>query len=942
MKNLYFALFAVLSVISLNGQIVWTEPAFPTQDDVVVLYYDATEGNGEVAGVVPLYIHTGVITSNSVGPNDWQNVVGNWGTADANVVMSPEGNNVHSYDFNGLTLAEFYNLDAGEDILELAFVFRNTSGTLVGREADGSDIFFPISDGSFTAGFSTPGASSVAINEGDNLLFTALSSESSELIISVDGNEVSSGTGTEITYNFNGYNAGEYLVSLSADNGMAVATDDISVVVLDPNPSTAFPPSGTEYGINYTSDESVTLYLYAPYKENVFVVGDFNQWQFSLEYLMTKTPDNNGYWLEISGLTPGQEYRFQYHVMPDDIRIADPYAAKVLDYWNDPWISEDVYPNLIDFPVEFTGNNAVSVLETGQSPFNWTDTDFERPSKDRLVIYELLVRDFVDDHNIATVADTLDYLERLGVNAIQLMPIMEFEGNESWGYNPAFFFAPDKYYGTADAYKSFVNECHERGIAVILDIALNHSFGQNPQVRLWFDPNAGDWGEPSSQNPFFNQTPTHDFNVGYDYNHESPVTRAFSKRILEYWIEEFHVDGYRMDLSKGFTQNYTLGNIGAWGAYDQSRVDILTDYANHVWSTAPGAYMILEHFADNGEETALSNLGFMLWGNHNHDFSEAAMGYSSSFNWASYQVRGWNDPHLVAYAESHDEERLMYKNLLYGSSNGSYDITQLETALARQEMTHVFLLSIPGPKMLWQFGELGYDYSINHCPDGTINEDCRTAPKPIRWDYQDNSDRDRLYRITAAVAKLKREENAFATADFSLDVGGTGKRIHLNHPEMDVVVVGNFDVVGFNMSPGFQHTGTWYDYFTGEAFEVNDQNVAFYFEPGEYHIYTDQPLETPVLETGLTEIIDPEAVVLWPNPSADQFSVNLSAFAGSEVSIELIDLTGRTCAQLYHGPVTSYRNQLILNIPEGIDNGTYLVSIINGTKQLSARLMIQR
>ena len=129
------------------GQIVWTDPAFPTQNDQVTLYYDATEGNGDLQNVVPVYIHTGVITNLSSGPSDWQHVQGNWGTADANVLMSPEGNNVHSFDFGGQTLAQFYGLSGGETIDQLSMVFRNQSGAAVGREADGGDIYFSISDG---------------------------------------------------------------------------------------------------------------------------------------------------------------------------------------------------------------------------------------------------------------------------------------------------------------------------------------------------------------------------------------------------------------------------------------------------------------------------------------------------------------------------------------------------------------------------------------------------------------------------------------------------------------------------------------------------------------------------------------------------------------------------------------------------------------------------
>lgn len=940
MKNILHSIALLLIINDLSAQVVWTEPAFPTIDDQVTLYYDATEGNGDLTGVIPIFIHTGVISSESDGPNEWQNVIGNWGTNDPQVIMSPQVNNIHSFNFGGLTLAEFYDIDQGVTVSSLAMVFRNANSTLVGRESDGGDIFFVLSDGNFSANFATPSAASVAIGSDESLNFSAQSSEAAELTLAVNGDVVASASdATQLSYVFEGFASGSYLVLFTADNGNTSIEVTRTVVVLPSEPTTAALPAGTIDGINYIDDTTVILRLYAPGKDFVFVVGDFNNWEFDLGNLMNRAPDNATYWIEIGGLTPGQEYRFQYHVMPDNMRIAEIYADKILDFWNDPWIPESTYPDLIPFPSDFTGSDPVSVLQTAQDEFEWTDNDYEKPPKERLIIYELLIRDFVETRSIATITDTLDYLERLGVNAIELMPFNEFEGNESWGYNPSFFFAPDKYYGTKDAYKTFINECHERGIAVIMDLAINHSFGQNPQVRMWFDASAGQWGQPTADNPYFNQSPTHDFNVGYDYNHEADVTRAFTKRVLEYWIEEYHIDGYRMDLSKGFTQNNTLGNIGAWNAFDQSRVDIWNDYGSHVWSVDPTAYMILEHFADNPEETALSNMGFMLWGNLNHAYSEAAMGYSGDFSWGSYQQRGWNNPHLVTYAESHDEERLMYKNLNFGNSAGGYNIQALNTALARQEMVHTFLIPLPGPKMIWQFGEVGYDYSINHCLDGTIDESCRLAPKPIRWDYPENPARQRLYRIVSALNHLKQTEDAFSTTNYNIDFAGAGKRMHLNHPSMDVTIVGNFGMQGFNMVPGFQSTGTWYDYFSGESIEVNDLSQEFFYAAGQYHIYTSEPLETPDIEVNVNEIAKAQNVAAWPNPFNEQLSVDLSDFSGERARVAVYDLNGRMVAELFEGIVPQGMSLMTRSGLSSLPNGIFILEVVSQNRRDTQRLV---
>jgi pullulanase/glycogen debranching enzyme len=195
------------------------------------------------------------------------------------------------------------------------------------------------------------------------------------------------------------------------------------------------------------------------------------------------------------------EYAFQY-LVDGEIRIADPYTDKILDPWNDNNIPSSTYPNLKDYPTNKT-NHAVSVFQTDQSEFQWqNDDDFVQPEQKDLVIYELLIRDFIQNHDYQTLIDTLDYLEDLGINAIELMPINEFEGNSSWGYNPSFYFAPDKYYGTKNDLKSFIDECHRRGIAVIQDMVLNHSYRQSPFVRLYWDSINN---RPAINNPWYNE-----------------------------------------------------------------------------------------------------------------------------------------------------------------------------------------------------------------------------------------------------------------------------------------------------------------------------------------------------------------------------------------------------------------------------------------------------
>ncbi|MEL6617015.1 MAG: alpha-amylase family glycosyl hydrolase, partial [Bacteroidota bacterium] len=228
------------------------------------------------------------------------------------------------------------------------------------------------------------------------------------------------------------------------------------VGTLPPDVVDAPVPAFLEDGITHSDagDGTTWLVLRAPAKSYVYALGDFNGWtadESSLMFRDATDPIGTRWWIRLDGLTPGEEVAFQYFV-DGTLRVADPYSPVV------------IYPGEAGFPTGQT-DFAVGQFTVGGHAFDWTDQDFEAPAQEDLVVYELLVRDFLRDHSFVSLTDTLDYLQRLGVNAIELMPVAEFDGDESWGYNPAFHLALDKYYGTPAEFKAFVNEAHARGIA---------------------------------------------------------------------------------------------------------------------------------------------------------------------------------------------------------------------------------------------------------------------------------------------------------------------------------------------------------------------------------------------------------------------------------------------------------------------------------------------
>lgn len=603
-------------------------------------------------------------------------------------------------------------------------------------------------------------------------------------------------------------------------------------IVLPPTTGTNVLPTGAKDGVAFINGgTSAIVTLYAPSKTSVYLIGDFNDWQVLPTYQMKLAPDNNTWWVQIDNLNPNTEYAYQFFV-DGTLKVADPYSEKILDPNNDSFIPASVYPNLKSYPNNKTTGN-VSVMQANKPTYSWKNGTFNRPAKDNLVIYELLIRDFTAEHSYASTLQKLDYLVSLGINAIELMPVTEFEGNLSWGYNISYYFAPDKYYGTKQALQNFIDECHGKGIAVIMDMVLNHSFGQSPMVQLYFDGN-----KPTANSPWFNVDAKHPYNVGYDFNHESLATKYFSKNVIKHWMQEYKIDGFRFDLSKGFTQNFTTSD-GPFAAYDASRVAIWKEYNNYIKSIDPNNfYVILEHFAEASEEKVLAADGMMLWGNINHNMNEATMGWlsDSDFSWGFFDKHGFaKSENLISYIESHDEERLNYKNITYGNNDASnYKVRDLATALKRQEMAAAFLFAIPGPKMIWQFGELGYDINIDF--------NGRTGDKPIKWDYYTDSRRKALYDAYAKFIKLKKSNGIFNTPTYTSNLTGAVKYIKLTSGGNTVVVVGNFDVTAKTANIDFGSSGTWLNVSGGSNINLTNTIFGNSLAPGEYHIYSKQAL----------------------------------------------------------------------------------------------------
>jgi len=926
MKIKIFAFLLLISSVSL-GQISVT-PALPTDDNAVTVTFDATKATRtDLVGYTgDVYVHTGV-TANGV---QWQYVIGSWGDNNIQPKLTRTGTNTYQLTISP-SIRQFYDVPSDEKITQMCFVFRSADGT---KQTE--DIFYNVYEQGLAVSITNPSQDKPIFELNDTINIQVSANNSTSLKLYIDNAEVDNTNQTTISYPFTASSYGKHWIKAEASDGSTTAYDSVYILVRTPVPVATL-PAGLRNGVNIISPNSVTIVLYDPpaKKNYVYLIGSFSDWLPDEQYYMNRTPDGKYFWLTLTGLEPNTDYAFQFFI-DGYLRLADPFTNKTLDP-NDQYIPGSTYPNLLAYPTGKTTGIA-SVFSTTPEQYSWQTSNFTAPPKDKLVIYELHIRDFVGDSYIQTVRDSLSYLKKLGVNAVELMPINEFEGNDSWGYNPSFYFATDKAYGTPNDYKQFIDEAHSMGMAVIIDMVLNHSFGQSPLVQMYSNSDGTSLGEPTADNPWYNTTCPHPpFCWGYDFNHESSETQKFVDSVLTYWLTEYQVDGFRFDFTKGFTNT-----PNADSDYDASRIAILKRIADEVWSVNPNAYVILEHFCDNTEEKTLAEYrssegkGMLIWGNMNYNYGEATMGWlsNSNFSWVAAKQRGWNIPHVVGYMESHDEERLVYKNLTYGNTTiPEHNVKTLPIALKRIETAANLFIPFPGPKMIWQFEELGYDVSIEY--------NGRTGRKPIHWEYYQDDNRRNIFNTFAHLNRLKQQYEVFRTDNYDYSLDGAIKWLKLNSTDLDVVIVGNFDVSVKNTSITFNSTGWWYEYYSGDSIQLTSTSYQITLNPAEYRLFTSHKINRDDIYVG---VIEPnpnrKTLEVWPNPASDIIYFSYYQSGMGTVRVDIFNLTGQLVYTELKPNFTG-ENIISINIPTELPKGLYILRIYGNGSSVSSKIAIE-
>lgn len=532
---------------------------------------------------------------------------------------------------------------------------------------------------------------------------------------------------------------------------------------------------------------STEFQLFAPYNKAASLIGSFSNWQ---EILMQKGED--GYFRVNVDLEDGiYQYKFRVQSRSEFLQP---------DEWveiNDPYMKE----------MDLQTKNGIIHIKAGEQirdTYVWKHDDKSLPANQDLVMYEMHLADFAggeignpDKFKLATAK--LDYLADLGINAIGLMPITEYAGNYRWGYLVRYYFAPESSYGTPADLKLFIDECHARGIRVIMDAIFNHTDDQSPLLMIdrnyWYyrdrhypDDDANYWG------PEFNYE-TYDEKLNI-----KPAWKFFGD-VVRYWIEEYHIDGFRYDAVR------QLAN------YDFFRW--LIQEANNATGTK-SLYHIAEHIPDTNDIVIPKGVFDGCWHESFRYFlKDALLGESVELEKLKEALdarkQGYaKSINVLNYLATHDRNHLLVEL----GDRGIFG----QNAAQRVKLGAILQMTAFGIPLIWMGDEFGQN---------THKTQTTSEPNPLKWSLLEQEYNRDLFNFYQRIISLRKETPALATENIEFFHENEGDRVlafvRWNEVGDRVVVVANFsdnDHPGYTL-PNFPVDGTWHEAISNQEVKAS-------------------------------------------------------------------------------------------------------------------------
>lgn len=532
---------------------------------------------------------------------------------------------------------------------------------------------------------------------------------------------------------------------------------------------------------------AIEFKLFAPYNKGAALMGSFSNWE---EIPMAK--DEEGNFRTKVDLEDGV-YQYKFRVQ-----------SKSWFLEADQWVDVvDPYATDIDDPTQ----NAVVRIKDGDrivDTYVWQHDDKPLPADRELVIYEMHVADFSGGEadplargKYEHVVEKLDYLVELGVNAIELMPLKEYPGDYSWGYNPRYFCAAESSYGTTEELKNLIDECHGRGIRVMIDGIYNHSESSSPLTQIDHDY----WYHHAPRDPDNNWGPEFNYEF-YDENLGTYPARKFIGDTVRYWIQEYHIDGIRFDAARQIA-NYDFMH---W----------IVQEAKNAAGPKP-FYTVAEYIP---ETTSITNLEGPMDGCWHDSFYHCIVEHICGDTFDLERLKDVIDckrqgflgaTNVVNYLTNHDHNHVMAEL----GDRGILD----EPAFKRAKLGSVLLMTAVGVPLIWMGEEFG-EYKAK-----TIEQ------AKIDWTLLGNDMNKGLWEYYKGLIHLRENNQALYTENIDFFHEDPDSKVFAytrwNDEGSRVVVVANMSekyLAGYSV-PHFPANGTWHEWTGNYDVESGDDNI---------------------------------------------------------------------------------------------------------------------
>jgi 1,4-alpha-glucan branching enzyme len=544
--------------------------------------------------------------------------------------------------------------------------------------------------------------------------------------------------------------------------------------------------------------------LFAPYNKGAALIGSFSDWQ---EIPMKRGDD--GYFRTSVELEDGV-YKYKFRVQSNSWFFEPEQWVDVTD------------PCATDIDELSGKDDGVIHIKDGEritDTYLWQHDDKPLPADEELVIYELHVGDFSggEDDPYARgkykhVIEKLDYLCELGINAIELMPLKEYPGDYSWGYNPRHFFATESSYGSTAELKQLIDECHNRGIRVILDGIYNHSEASSPLTQIDHDY----WYHHSPRDPDNNWGPEFNYEH-YDEKLKIHPARKFIGETIRFWIEEYHLDGIRYDAARQIA-NYDFMH---WIVQEAKKT-----------AGAKPFYNVAEHIP---ETTSITNVDGPMDGCWHDSFYHCILEHICGETFDLERLKDVIDckrqgflgaTNVVNYLTNHDHNHIMVEL-------GNREIFD-EEAFRRAKLGVAILMTAVGVPLIWMGEEFG-EYKPKQPESSKID-----------WTLLGNDLNRSLFESYKGLTNLRKSNHALYTENIDFIHENAEAKVlaytRWNEQGSRVVVIANFSenfLAGYHV-PNFPSAGTWHEWTGNYDVESGDDGIITDLGPYEAKVFVWQ------------------------------------------------------------------------------------------------------